>query len=93
MEDCMCVDFTPLKAAKVTQGELASLLRVTRVAVNSWIHGTLNIHEMRKPMVVKYLNAIKEATDAGDLPISPDVQRDKRLAAIKKVLVPYLLHD
>lgn len=88
----MTVDFSPLTASKLTQGELAHLLKVTRVAVNGWVNGTMNVHPMRKPRVIRLLQVIAQATQDGHFPLR-DTPRDKRLPAIKKVLIDYLRSD
>lgn len=88
----MTVDFSPLTTSKLTQGELAQLLKVSRVAVNNWINGTMNVHPMRKPRVVRLLQIIDQATKDGHFPLR-DTPRSARLPAIKKVLVGYLRAD
>ena len=88
----MTIDFSPLTASKITQGELAALLQVSRVAVNGWINGGLNVHSMRKPRVERLLRVIARATADGHFPLR-GTPRDKRLPAIKKVLVSYLRAD
>lgn len=85
----MTVDFSALSAGKITQGELAALLRVSRVAVNGWINGGSNMNPLRKPRVERLLRVIAQATADGHFPLR-DTPRDKRLPAIKKVLVNYL---
>lgn len=85
----MTVNFDPLRASAITQGEFASLLKVSRVAVNGWVNGTMGVHPMRKPRVARLLKAIQAASRAGEFPLPP-MPRDKRLSAIKRVLVTYL---
>jgi transcriptional regulator with XRE-family HTH domain len=86
------IDFAPLTASRVTQGEFAALLKVSRVAVSQWINGTMGVHEMRRPRVQRLLKVLEQATADEKLPLR-DVPRAERLDAIKAILVTYLRTD
>lgn len=83
------IDFSPLQASRITQGEFAQLLKVSRVTVSGWMTQRMGVHEMRKPRVVRLLQVIDKATKDGKFPLQ-DVPRARRFDAIKKVLVDYL---
>jgi transcriptional regulator with XRE-family HTH domain len=83
------IDFAPLASSKITQGEFAALVKVSRVTVSQWIKGTMGVHEMRKPRVARLLSVLDKATKDAKLPLR-DVPREKRLDAIKAILVTYL---
>lgn len=83
------IDFTPLTTSKVTQGEFAALLRVSRVAVSGWVHGRTGVHEMRAPRVIRLLKVLDQATQDNKLPLR-GIPRAQRMDALKKVLVSYL---
>lgn len=83
------MDFAPLTASRITQGEFASLLKVSRVAVSGWVHGRIGVHPMRAPRVARLLKVIEQATLDNKLPLR-DIPRAQRLDAIKRVLVSYL---
>ena len=83
------IDFRPLHDSRITQGEFAQLLRVSRVTVSGWMTHKMGIHEMRKPRVARLLQVIDQATKDGKFPLR-DIPRAGRSDAIKKVLVGYL---
>lgn len=83
------IDFSPLQTSRITQGEFAQLLKVSRVTVSGWMTQRMGVHEMRKPRVVRLLQVIDKATKDGKFPLQ-DVPRARRFDAIKKVLVDYL---
>lgn len=83
------MDFAPLTASRITQGEFAALLKVSRVTVSQWINGTMGVHEMRKPRVQRLLQVLDKATKDEKLPLR-DTPRGERLDAIKAILVTYL---
>jgi transcriptional regulator with XRE-family HTH domain len=83
------VDFRPIQEAGITQGEFASLLRVSRITVSNWVRGVGGIHEMRLPQVKKMLKALSRATRSGKLPLR-EMDRAKRLPAIKRALIEHL---
>lgn len=84
------IDFAPLQSSRITQGEFAKLLKVSRVTVSGWVTNKMGVHEMRKPRVVRLLTVIDQATKDGHFPLRADVPRANRFDAIKKVLVGYL---
>lgn len=57
-----------LRAAKVTQADVARLLRVSRVSVNSWITGRTAPGKFHEPRFNAVITGIKRALDAGLLP-------------------------
>lgn len=83
------IDFGPLKASQITQGEFARLLKVSRVTVSGWITNRMGVHEMRKPRVVRLLKVIEQAVADGHFPLR-ETPRPKRFDAIRSVLVGYL---
>ena len=83
------LDFTPLDTAKVTQSEFASLANVSRVTVNNWVHKRLGVHEARAARIEKLLAIISTAVEQKKLPLA-DTPRDKRSAAIKRIVVEIL---
>ena len=87
------VDFSPLERAKVTQGEFAELLGVSRVTVSNWIHGITNIHPERVRRVARLLAVINKAAEDGALPVPPKTLRRERLGVIKMAVIPYLRKD
>lgn len=83
------MDFKKFVQAGLTQGELASLIGVSRVTVNNWIHGRKapdNItNRDTEAKLEKVMNKITEALDMGLLPIDPSVKREDRASEINKV--------
>lgn len=83
------LNFDVIKKAGLTQAQFGELLQVSRVAVNSWIHGGFGIHPMRRARVERLLKAMRQAVRDGKLPVDSD-DKEKRFSATKRVLVSYL---
>ena len=85
----MILDFSILRRARLTQSEFAHFANVSRVTVNNWIHGRLGVHDARIQKISKLLRAVELAVEAKAFPLA-DTPKDKRIEAIKKVLLVYL---
>lgn len=84
------VDFSSLEVAKVRQAEFAELLGVSRVTVSSWISGRFGVHEARVVKVKRYLAAIATAVEDKQLPVTKLVEGEKRIDAVRKILLQAL---
>lgn len=84
------IDFQPIEDAKVRQSEFAELLGVSRITVNSWVSGRFGVHEARAVKVKKYLAAIAAAVEDKRLPITELVEGEKRIDALRKILLQAL---
>lgn len=71
-------EFDKAKAAGLTPHDIARALNLNRVTVSLWYNGHAHPHKILKRRVVKLLDAINAAVEAGDLPISKEVTRRER---------------
>ena len=83
-------DFSVIAEAGLTQQDFADLLGVSRVSVNYWCNGKVEPHQWIKDDVGALLARLREAVNAGRLPVQlPDlreVTRASRRAALEEVL-------
>lgn len=84
------IDFQPLESGKVRQAEFAELVGVSRFTVSSWIAVRFGVHEARVFKVKRYLNAIATAVEDKQLPIAELVEGEKRIDALRKILLQAL---
>lgn len=76
------LDFSFAKAAKLTQGELAAVLGVSRVTVNLWIKGKSKPHRLHAGDIRKRLAALRTVVESGKLPASKNERSAALIAAI-----------
>ena len=85
--------FEIAKEARLQPHDLAKLLKVSRITVSMWFNGHSNPHRLLESRVVKLLDGIRRAMDAGELPVPHDVTRRERGHYIQKVLEKHLDGD
>lgn len=75
-----------LHKAGITQGELARLLRISRVSINLWVSGRRTPGPFHEPRFTQILQRIQNALEAGTLPLDTRRKRgeatDERIAQI-----------
>lgn len=76
-------DFSPLTVAKLSQGDFAAMIGVSRVTVNLWCNGRPP-SKFLVEKIQKTLDAVRKASDAGKLPIKHrrGLTREQRIAAL-----------
>lgn len=82
------LDFSPVRKARLTQGEFAKLVGVSRITANTWLspNRTVHPHRLLAPMVTLQLQRLAEALVVGDLPVPGTVTRTERDGYIRRVL-------
>lgn len=85
----MGMDFTPVRKARLTQGEFAKLCGVSRLTTNTWLREErpAQPHRLLQFTVTMQLQRLSEAVAMGLLPLSGTVRRDARLEHIRQALV------
>lgn len=82
--------FDIAKEAKLRPSDVARLLDLNRVTVSLWFNGHHRPHKLLISKVEKLLDGIKLAYEAGDLPVSSDLEGAERHTAIQRTLVKHL---
>jgi DNA-binding XRE family transcriptional regulator len=70
------MNFEVIDQAGLTQAQFASLVDVSRVTVNTWIKGHYRPNQQMRGRVIKALDLLTEAVDAGRLPINATIHRE-----------------
>lgn len=84
------INLKPFHDAKLTQGEFAKLLGVSRVTVNMWVMGHHRPHKIVEGRVAKSLDLLARAVSDGSLPLSPNYRPKERIVQIKTVFAKLL---
>jgi molybdenum cofactor biosynthesis enzyme MoaA len=82
--------FELAKKANVLPHDVAKALGLNRITVSLWYNGHSKPHRLLTDKVSSLLDAISKAVDAGELPISVDVDRRERRNEVHKVLMKYM---
>jgi hypothetical protein len=82
--------FELAKKANVLPHDVAKALGLNRITVSLWYNGHSKPHRLLTDKVSSLLDAISKAVDAGELPISADVDRRERRNEVQKVLNKYM---
>lgn len=82
------MDFEPVRKARLTQGEFAKLVGVSRVTANTWLRESnpANPHRLLQFTVATQLQRIAEAVAVGMLPLPGTVMRSEREKRLREVL-------
>lgn len=75
-----------LKAAKITQGEFALIVGVSRVTVNHWMNGKRAPNGVTGKQVNAMLRLIERAVERNLFPLNNGIEKTTRLTEIKKTL-------
>lgn len=78
--------FEIAKEARLQPHDLAKLLKVSRITVSMWFNGHSKPHRLLADRVEKLLDAIRQAVEAGELPVPHDVSRRERGHYIQKAV-------
>jgi len=78
--------FELAKKANVLPHDVAKALGLNRITVSLWFNGHSKPHKLLADKVASLLDAIEKAVEAGELPISADVDRRERANEVQKVL-------
>ena len=76
-------DFTIVARAGLTQKEFAALTGVSRATANLWVRGKMNPHRYIKSKAARVVSTLEKAILDATLPLSPDIKRVEREAAIQ----------
>lgn len=82
-------DWGVLRRAKITQKDFATIIGVSRVSVNNWMHGD-TMNPLRSAKVQKALVAIERGITEGDFPMATIKDDELRLQKIKKIIYDQL---
>lgn len=82
--------FELAKKADVLPHDFARALNINRITVSLWYNGHSKPHRLLADKVASLLDAIEKAVEAGELPISADVERRERRNETHKVLMKYM---
>lgn len=82
--------FEILKKTGLTQGDLATLFKVSRITMNNWMTGKTNPHALIRAAVDLKLKAIGAALRAKALPLPDTVEKKHKMKEAKAVLTHYL---
>lgn len=82
--------FELAKKADVLPHDVARALGLNRITVSLWYNGHSKPHRLLADKVSSLLDAIEKAVEAGELPISGDIDRRERRNETHKVLMKYL---
>lgn len=76
----MGMDFTPVRKARLSQGEFAKLCGVSRLTANTWLRETAprQPHRLHQFAIALQLQRLSEAVAMGLLPLPGTVSRDER---------------
>lgn len=83
------MNFDIIPKAHLTQLQFADLVGVSRVTVNTWVKGKFSPRSNLRDRVLRALDLIAKAVDAGKLPVAVDGTAEKtraRLATITTAL-------
>lgn len=75
------MDFSVIKRARMTQGEFADLVGVSRVTVNQWVRGKMRPHRYTSAKIGAMLEHLESAAEFGELPLPNGVS--DRLAGFR----------
>ena len=79
-------DFSLIDKAGLTQKEFAELCSVSRVTVNLWVSSKMSPHRYIRERVAEALDTVAQALGSGRLPLSDELPRDERPAALSAAL-------
>lgn len=87
----MATEIELLKTAGLRVTEVAQLVKVSRPTASNWFRGAHGPHSLVTAELNKLVDAVRQAMEAGELPIPPTViGKDVRWQYINDVLVKYL---
>lgn len=66
--------------------DVAAILSVNRVTASLWMNGHCEPHRLHKDKVERFIRAVQDAVDLGELPVSKDIPRQKRHIEVVRVL-------
>lgn len=78
--------FKPVKQAKLTVQEFATIAGVSRVTASLWLNGHKKPHLLHASKISMLINAIDLAIYKEQLPLPTTVTRVDRIAKIKKII-------
>ncbi len=79
------MDFSIIERAGITQRQYADLVGVTRVTVNFWIKGRVRPRDIVRSRIALANAALERAVEAGELPITEEVQEDPIKATLARI--------
>ena len=79
------LDWSVLRRAKVTQSDFAAIVGVSRVTVNSWIHGK-PVNQLRMTKIQRVIESLSQCVAEGALPLPHTNGNTERLRDITKVM-------
>lgn len=81
------LNWSVLQRAGVRQSDLATILKVSRVATNGWVRGRFSPNPRRGAVLVRLLAAMELAIADDQLPAMPGPQYEQQL---RRILANYL---
>jgi len=82
--------FAAAKNAKLKTIDLAALLGVSRPTISMWLNGHAEPHHLHANKVVKILDAVRLALEAGDLPTPKGLSAPERLDYLRNVVATHI---
>jgi DNA-binding XRE family transcriptional regulator len=90
------MDFSIIKTAELTQGELAFMCNVSRQTALAWMNGKQTPHAHLEAVATRVLRAATVAVDEGRLPVAGNVPRARtrkgltvRPDALRALRIPF----
>ena len=82
--------FDLAKKANVRPHDVANALGLNRITVSLWYNGHSKPHRLLTDKVASLLDAIEKAVEAGELPVSADLNRRERNDETLRVLSKHM---
>lgn len=82
--------FAVAKEARLRPGDMAKLMRVSRVTASLWFNGHSHPHHLLAPRAKRVLAAIDAAMQGGEFPVPYDTSRRERGLYVSGVVTRYV---
>jgi hypothetical protein len=82
--------FAGAKEARLHPGDMAKLMRVSRVTASLWFNGHSHPHHLLVVRARRVLSAIESAMKAGEFPVPYDTSRRERGLYISSVVTKHV---
>ena len=80
------MDLSTFTRAGLKLKEIAALVGVSHTTAGLWMRGQRSVHYLLEDKVSKTIEAVDEAVQNGELPLSATVPREDRLDRIKSIV-------
>ena len=84
-------DYELVREAGVKPRHINRILGVSRVTASNWLRGVTKPHPLVKTQAAQLSQAVKLATEAGELPVSDQLPPDERSVKTVSIVKRYLM--